>query len=117
MLLACLAAVDFALWDIRGKSVNRPVCALFPDHRSVVPTYANLGHVVEPDRVAAVAVEYVRQGHRALKIRGSQAVGTPADATNRLRAVHEAVGPDVLLMIDINGTWDVATALVELDRW
>ena len=34
-----------------------------------------------------------------------------------MRTVREAVGPDIRLMVDVNGTWDVDTAIQQLKRW
>ena len=61
---ACMAALDFALWDIKGKLLNAPVSALFGGHRSRVATYANCAraHHLPPDKLAEKALEYVRQG-------------------------------------------------------
>jgi L-alanine-DL-glutamate epimerase-like enolase superfamily enzyme len=110
-----MAAVDFALWDIKGKLLNVPVSTLLGGRRARVATYANCAHGLPPDQLAAKAAEYVKRGHTALKIRGSF-VSVP-EATERVRHVREAVGPDVKLMVDVNGTWDVDTAIEQLRRW
>jgi L-alanine-DL-glutamate epimerase-like enolase superfamily enzyme len=112
-----MAAVDFALWDIKGKLLGAPVSAILGGHRPRVPTYANCAHHLPPDKLAAKAAEYVKRGHRALKIRGSATYVTPAEATDRVTHVREAIGPDVKLMVDVNGTWDVDTAIQQLKRW
>src|SRR5688500_19822976 len=52
----CMAAVDFALWDLKGKALNVPVSALFGGRRSRVATYANCAHHLAPDKLAAKAV-------------------------------------------------------------
>ena len=39
------------------------------------------------------------------------------EATERVKHVREAIGPDVKLMVDVNGTWDVDTAIEQLKRW
>ena len=39
------------------------------------------------------------------------------DATRRVEAVREAIGPTVKLMVDVNGTWDAETAISQLKRW
>ena len=58
------------------------------------------GEGIEPDlfaqfELAERAASYVARGHRALKIRGTRSFVTPAEATERVRLVREAIGPDV----------------------
>lgn len=113
----CIAAIDFALWDIKGKCLNVPVSTLFGNRRDRIPTYANCAHHLPPDKLAEKALEYVNQGHKALKIRGSATYVSLREATARVKQVREAVGPDVKLMVDINGTWDVDTAIQQLKAW
>jgi L-alanine-DL-glutamate epimerase-like enolase superfamily enzyme len=47
----CMAAVDFALWDLKGKLLNAPVSALFGGRRPRVATYANCAHHLPPDKL------------------------------------------------------------------
>ncbi len=71
---------------------------------------------------------YVQHGFRAVKMkvgRNSNIEGSPlramthrgvcevslAEDLARVRAVREAIGPDVRLMVDANGAWDVPTAV------
>lgn len=110
-----MAAVDFALWDIKGKRLGVPVSTLLGGRRARVATYANCAHGLPPEQLAAKAAEYVKRGHTALKIRGSFVSVT--EATERVKHVRAAVGPDVKLMVDVNGTWDADTAIQQLRRW
>ena len=112
-----IAAVDFALWDIKGKVARAPVSALLGGARPRVATYANCAHHLPPDKLAEKAAAYVKNGHRALKVRGSATYVSLDEATERVKHVREAVGPDVKLMVDVNGTWDVDTAIQQLKRW
>lgn len=112
-----IAAVDFALWDIKGKVANQPVWKLLGARRPLVPTYANCAHHLPVDELAQRASDYVSAGHKALKIRGTRSFVTLAEATERVKAVREAVGPDVKLMVDVNGSWDVDTAIQQLNAW
>jgi L-alanine-DL-glutamate epimerase-like enolase superfamily enzyme len=112
---ACMAGVDFALWDIKGKLLQVPVSTLLGGRRARVATYANCAHGLPPDKLAEKAAGYVKRGHTALKIRGSFV--TVHEATERVKYVREAIGPDVKLMVDVNGTWDVDTAIQQLKRW
>jgi L-alanine-DL-glutamate epimerase-like enolase superfamily enzyme len=102
---------------VKGKRLGAPVSALLGGRRTRVPTYANCAHHLPPDKLAAKAAEYVKRGHRALKIRGSATYVSLDEATARVQHVREAIGPDVKLMVDVNGTWDVDTAIQQLKRW
>jgi mannonate dehydratase len=65
--MTAIAAVDTALWDIRGKSLNVPVYELLggPSRESVmIYGHANGGTIDET--VAAVA-DYVKEGYRAVR--------------------------------------------------
>ena len=112
-----IAAIDFALWDIKGKAVGEPLWRLLGGNRPLVPTYTNCAHHMPAERLAERAAEYVAAGHRALKIRGTRSFVTPAEATQRVRQVREAIGPDVRLLVDVNGSWDVDTAVRQLRDW
>lgn len=113
----CIAAIDMALWDIKGKALGVPVARLFGGHRDLIPTYANCAHHMPPDELAERAASYVARGHRALKIRGTRSFVTPGEATERVRQVRAAIGPDIRLMVDVNGSWDVDTAIQQLKIW
>jgi L-alanine-DL-glutamate epimerase-like enolase superfamily enzyme len=117
LALPCIAAADFALWDLKGKRLNAPVSSLFGGQRQRIPTYANCAHHLPPDKLAERAAAYAQQGHSALKIRGSATFVSPREATERVKHVREAIGPDVKLMVDVNGTWDVDTATQQLKAW
>ena len=113
----CIAAIDFALWDIKGKALGVPVSTLFGGHRPLIPTYANCAHHMPADALAERAASYVARGHKALKIRGTRSFVTLEEATERVRQVRAAIGPDVKLMVDVNGSWDVDTAIQQLKKW
>ncbi len=113
----CMAAIDMALWDIKGKALNVPVSHLLGGQRDLIPTYANCAHHMPPDALAARAAEYVAKGHKAMKIRGTRGFVTPEEATDRVREVRAAIGDDIKLMVDVNGSWDVDTAISQLKDW
>ena len=112
-----IGAIDIALWDLKGKLLNVPVSALFGGHRDRIPTYANCAHHMPPDKLAERAASYVKKGHKALKVRGTKTYVSLDEATARVQAVREAIGPDIKLMVDVNGSWDVDTAIQQLKRW
>lgn len=106
--MAAMAGIDIALWDIRGKAVNLPVFRLLGGTRTDVFTYAVGGFYDESQSPFACAEElgdYVARGFRAVKLKtGALSL---ADEVKRVRAVREAIGPDVLLMLDMNASYDV----------
>jgi len=103
------SAIEMALWDIRGKAMNMAVHELLlPDEkaREFVPTKWSIS-----GREPAVAAEIARwalgQGFRTMKVKVGTADGYDVE---RVRAVREAVGPDVKLGVDANGGWNVWSA-------
>jgi L-alanine-DL-glutamate epimerase-like enolase superfamily enzyme len=106
-----LAAIDNALWDLRGKAAGLNVAHLIGACRSAVPTYASgglwLGASI--DELQAQALGFVERGFRAMKTR----VGPtdPERMVDRVAAVREAVGPDIALMVDANQQMSVKQAI------
>ncbi|HBT03024.1 MAG TPA: mandelate racemase [Citreicella sp.] len=113
----CISALDFAIWDLKARASGATLAQLIGGHRDKVPTYINCAHHMPPDALAERAASYVRDGHRALKIRGARSHVTLQEADARVAAVREAIGEDVLLMVDVNGTWDADTAIQQLRKW
>jgi L-rhamnonate dehydratase len=122
-----LSAVDIALWDIRGKAFGQPVWRLLGGARQRVPLYATFGfNFFDREQLAAAAKLWVSQGYRRLKmVVGHEALrrretrpmmGVIYEDAARVRAVREAVGPDIELYIDANCSLDLyhATRLAEL---
>jgi L-alanine-DL-glutamate epimerase-like enolase superfamily enzyme len=103
-----LSAIDVALWDIKGKALNLPLWKLLGGHRDRVPTYASgsLRRGLTDDQAQKAARILVDKGFREMKTQmalpGNPA---PADEVRRVRAVREAIGPDIKLMCDINQRW------------
>ena len=120
--MMALSALDCALWDLKGKWANAPVYRLLGGPtRPSVPAYASaLGYSIEPARAAARAKEIVAQGYRATKWffrHGAWAGQKGVEANTALvRALREAVGPDVEVMLDAWSSWDVPYAVIMAER-
>lgn len=104
--MANLAVLDLCLWDIIGKAKNEPVYRMLGGPtRDRVRAYAGmLGFSTEPERAAARSVEFVEQGFTALKWYVPCNERDGKDGLRRnvalIRAVREAVGPDIDIMVD-----------------
>ena len=105
---AAIGGIDIALWDIKGKAAGLPVYKLLGGTRQSVFTYSTGGYYVEGRPLEAIADEmrsYVENGYKAVKIK-SGALGIEKELI-RIRAVRDAIGPDTLLMLDLNAPYDV----------
>ena len=111
-ILAAMAAVDIALWDIKGKAANMPVWRLLGGYRNTVPCYVTGGYYQDGktiDDLTAECKSYVETGYNAIKLKiGGVSV---AEDVDRVTAVREAVGPDIDIMVDVNEGYDVRTAI------
>lgn len=101
--MAAIGGIDIALWDIKGKAAGMPVHKLLGGARNSVFTYATGGYYIEGAPLESVGEEvaaYVANGYRAVKIKtGALSL---EDELIRIRATRDAIGPDVLLMLDMN---------------
>jgi L-rhamnonate dehydratase len=109
--LEAIAAVDLALWDLMGKSLNKPVYELLGGPvRPQIPVYASALHLVDREKVIREAQEYVRNGFRAMKCRFAYG---PTDGAAGMRkneehvkAIRDAVGEEIAVMADAYMGWD-----------
>ena len=69
--------------------------------------------LLDPRSSAEAALQSVEAGFATLKLKAGAERETEV-LTNRVRAVREAVGPDVRLRLDVNGAWDLETAVERL---
>lgn len=120
---AGLSPIEQALWDIKARSLNVPVCELFGGRmRDSLTYYVNgwyFGASSETELLRK-AEETVRDGHRALKmyplarIRPNGTLQHPVNryadereavaiAVNAVRQVRDVIGPNVGLMLDLSG--------------
>ena len=120
VLSSCISGIDMALWDIKGKKLGLPVHALHGGKvRDSLPIYANAWYIGSktPEDFAAKAAATVANGVRALKWDpfGSNFLELSAAQLNEsmrcVEAVRKAVGPDVDLMIEAHGRFNVATSI------
>jgi len=114
MFTLALAALDIALWDIRGKALNQPLWKLLGGARQRVPAYASgaLRRHLPLDQVVTAARKLKEKGFREMKTQLALPGDTsPAKEVERMVRVREAIGPDIELMCDINQRWRVEQAI------
>jgi L-alanine-DL-glutamate epimerase-like enolase superfamily enzyme len=109
-ILAALAGIDIALWDIKGKAAKMPVWRLLGGSKREIFAYASGGYYEEGTPSESIGEEmasYVEAGFKAVKIKVGGA--TIEEDVKRLREARAALG-SASLMIDANCAYDIETA-------
>jgi galactonate dehydratase len=116
--LSALSGIEVALWDIKGQALGIPIWRMLGGLvRDRIRAYANGPRGETPDELARSAADLVAMGYGALKFTPFDATPTLAGrraidaAVAKVRAVREAVGPEVELMIDGHGRLSPAVAV------
>jgi L-alanine-DL-glutamate epimerase-like enolase superfamily enzyme len=105
-----LSAVDRACWDAVGKAAGKPLYKLLGAYRDEVPAYASgLWLHRDVEGLVSDASALVREGYRAMKMRIGKS--RMEEDVERVRAVRNAIGPDVKLMVDANQRFTVEHAI------
>ncbi|MBT3626953.1 MAG: mandelate racemase/muconate lactonizing enzyme family protein, partial [Rhodospirillaceae bacterium] len=111
LTIAAISAIDMALWDILGRSLNAPVWQLLGGlTHAKLPAYAS-GGWAPADGIGAQLQSYIdRGGFKAVKMRVGTGDGEVADSVRRVHAAREYLGPDIDIMADAHGTYSVPEA-------
>jgi L-alanine-DL-glutamate epimerase-like enolase superfamily enzyme len=118
-VMRALSAMDTAVWDLNARTAKLPLYkylgAMVEDR---VPAYASGGYYLPgktPQKLGEELAGYVKDGFKAVKMKTGRL--SPREEEDRIRAAREAIGPDVLLMLDANNAWqDLPTALLYMNR-
>ena len=104
------AAFEMALWDICGKIAGQPVYRLLGGYRDSFETDQTV-YLETPAVAAGKAAAIAKKGFRHVKVKLGE---TPEMDVARIKAVREALGPDVGIRVDANQGWSVTDAVKTL---
>lgn len=104
--LAVLGAIEAARLDLGIATLDASSASTTVAVNATITTEDVEASVVE----ARTAVE---GGFKTLKLKGGLERST-GELVARLAAVRDAIGPEIALRLDVNGSWDAATALERL---
>lgn len=104
--IEAMGSVDIAVWDIIGKALGIPVYKVLGAHTDRLRVYAAGGYYRDDKTTGDLVAEmegYVEEGFRAVKMKvGGEPMRVDEE---RVRAVRDAIGPDVDLLLDANNRW------------
>jgi L-alanine-DL-glutamate epimerase-like enolase superfamily enzyme len=110
--IEAMGSVDMAIWDIIGKALNLPVYKVLGGFQKNIRVYAAGGYYQEGktiDDLVSEMVGYVSEGFHAVKMKvGGAPFGEDVD---RVKAVSEALGSDIDLLVDANNKWNAYEAI------
>ncbi|MFC0561334.1 mandelate racemase/muconate lactonizing enzyme family protein [Halalkalibacter alkalisediminis] len=99
---AAKAAIDIACYDLIGKALKQPVYQLLGGKFHEEFPVAHVVSILEPEEMAEQAKQAVDQGYKILKLK----VGTDKRKDiERIRAVREKVGNEIVIRVDANQGW------------
>jgi D-galactarolactone cycloisomerase len=97
--------MEVALWDIVGKASGQPIYKMLGGYQDRIKAYASTGELRPPRQRVEDALAIKEKGFKALKLRIRNM--DPAADLEVVRAVREAVGPEMEIMVDANQAWPI----------
>ncbi|MCC6176754.1 MAG: mandelate racemase/muconate lactonizing enzyme family protein [Chloroflexi bacterium] len=110
LLAFAVAALDIALWDLRGLRESRPLWQLVGGTARAISAYGSGVDLPKPLAGLLRQVEgFMERGYPGVKVK----VGRPnfAEDEERIGAVRRLIGDEVDLMIDANMGWTPEQAI------
>lgn len=126
LIMGAISGIDIALWDIAGKTAGLPLYRLFGANSSTVRAYASAGFYAPGKGLDELKKEmegYLNQGYSAFKIKIGRSTNnyhmplrymkngdfliSMEEDLKRIETVRSIIGPDAVLMLDMNCTWSI----------
>ncbi len=109
--VTAMAAIDMALWDLKGKHFGEPIHRLLGGkHHERIPAYASILFGRDGKETAAIARRWIDAGYGAIKFGWEPMGQSEAVDIDLVRGAREGAG-DATLLIDAGCVWDARTAL------
>jgi L-alanine-DL-glutamate epimerase-like enolase superfamily enzyme len=114
-----ISAVDVALWDLKARLAQQPLCRLLGARRESVPIYGSGGFTTYTElELADQLGGWVEQGISRVKMKVGKDWGTkPDEDVARVKAAREAIGEEAELFVDANGAYSARQAVEQARRF
>jgi D-arabinonate dehydratase len=105
-----ISTIDIALWDIKGRALNKPLYKILGAFTDKIPIYSSGGYYRQGESFQQMADEMagiVERGFRSIKIK----VGALSfkEEVERLKILRRTVGDGVEILVDANCAWNELT--------
>ena len=105
-----ISAIDIALWDIKCRSLGKPLYQVAGGHDNTTKAYCGgIDLNFSLDKLLGNISGYLESGFNGVKIK----IGQPELKTDleRIREVRKLIGPDITFMVDANYSMSVEQAI------
>ncbi len=118
--MRALSILDVAMWDRNAWAVGLPLSRYMGGFaKTSVKAYASGGYYLDGktnEQLGEELANYVAKGFKAVKMKVGRF--SPQEEEARIKVAREAIGDDILLMLDANNAWkDLPTALEYMKRY
>ena len=110
-----VSAVDNALWDLKAKILNIPLCVLLGQVRDAMLIYGSGGFTSYTDKELQNQLGgWAGEGIKYVKMK----IGThPENDVSRIKTAREAIGEETGLFVDANGAYTIKQALQKAEEF
>lgn len=117
LVATAIAAVDNALWDLKGRLLDVSLLDLLGAARDRAAVYGSGGFTTYSDeQLRRQLGGWAHEGFKAVKMKLGRAPTRAAELA-RLRTARDCIGGDVELFVDANGAYERKEALAMAERF
>jgi L-alanine-DL-glutamate epimerase-like enolase superfamily enzyme len=110
--ITAMAAIDMALWDLKGKHFGEPIHRLLGGKQhDKIPAYASILFGRDGSETTDIGRRWREAGYRAVKFGWEPMGQSEALDLELVRGARKGLGDDATLLIDAGLVWDARTAL------
>ena len=112
VMITAMAAIDMALWDLKGKHFQEPIHRLLGGKQhSKILAYASILFGKDGAQTREIGQRWRAAGYRAVKFGWEPMGKSEAVDLDLVRGARSGLGDDATLLIDAGCIWDARTAL------
>jgi len=116
--IATMAAIDMALWDIKGKKMGKPIHELLGGKKhDRIKAYASILFGKDGAETKAIAERWVNEGYQAVKFGWEPMGESEALDMELVSGARAGLGEEAELLVDAGCVWDAQTALKRAEKF